>query len=373
MKKQLLVINMIFLFGCLNSNQDAYKPVFELKVIDSIVIKGYKPIFCANTQNLFLFHDYFNGDISIYDTITKTCTKFNKRGMGPGNYGAHVGFDGNITFLNDSIIAIGSGNHLILYDLMGNLINEIKFDSITNIKNIHNLNNGKVLIFRSLSGDATSKSFYTEKQNMCVIFDTLRKTTIESIEFPSDSSIFPNSNFSYLHSFRHHSILLDNCLYLLNRNDPRILQYKIQNNNSLTELKLNNVLHLSLTNYNPLLREFNKLDNQQDGLNNFLQNGVITYFNIVNDTIYTEYVMGFTKDEIKEIYLKENIGDIRQKRFLNIQYKQNKITDDIPLNKRFSEIAFVANSKSFYLQKEPNEFDESLQQQVFYKAELINK
>lgn len=363
---------VIIMLGCNQKKEINFKNNFILKIYDSLSINLPNAKFSDFKDDKLLFYNSSSFEVIICDLNGRTLAKFNNFGFDDVSYGRIM--KGNIFFKNDSIIAISNTNSIKLYNFKGEFKEKVNVSNSSEISSINNFTflNDSTLIYLTIpEGNTSDKNYYLNKRDILTYENLSDNTNISFSEFPNEQSDIFNEDFYYPYIYEHHVKVLKNkgLVSYLNSNGSKLYYYDMNNNFVLKE-----TFDLDLEHYNRLKINFGTRIDKDESIAQAFCSAIIKGNFYSNDTIYTIYKRGFSRDFIRK-YAEENTEFPYYSRpkpqfYLNIIVNKNKKINDISFNKNQGQPVFVKNNGLILSKKYSNEYEDRTGTTTFYKIKL---
>lgn len=346
--------------------------VCELNIKDSLKIDAYGLTFGDKLSDNFLFFNQINFDIVVYNSKTKKTQVFNK--IGDGYDEIKKIYKNNLSFVNDSVIAVTSIKSIKKYDLKGGYLDEIKtlsFDnSLASLTNATFFGDTLMIAQIPLLGNPTRKKYYSKERKM--IFEKKLKIYEENqyVDFTKDVNDFYEKNFYYNDIYFFNSFKLNNSYFFINSNGKVIYEYDVLSKEIKSKLEVN------LPNYSPLRLRFGKqISGDEDFINIFRSSTIYEMFES-NGAIYLTYNTGYDKEYIIEFKKKNKGFPFTATPKLNFNLvKTNKLGEKLYVKIGENNLyPFYADKNDYiYAMKLHDESGELNDKTTIYICELIEK
>lgn len=380
MKNCFYVSLCLFLFvfiSCKNNNQkDSHESnnksiTNNISITDSIQISHAGLIYEDKLADNLLFYNPVSYDVAVYNLKSKRTSVFNKSGDGFDEYTKI--YKNFITFRNDSVIAVSDIKSIKQYNLKGEFLGDIKFDTYDNafapLTNLKFYGDSLLIGMKSLQGNPSKKEYY--KENRKVIFVKNLNTGEEDnfINFPEELNDFFEEEYYYSDIYSYADLKKEKSFYFVNSNGKVLYEFDV------VSKKLNSISLPKIPCFKILKLPFGKKLSQDDILLNLYRSSSIE--EIFKDSKNTFIVFG-------EGYDKEYLIDFKKKNkgfpftvAPNINYSLFRFNENshgklYRLNKGKNLFPFYwdEQKEEIYMLSLNNEFDELNGVTTLYKGKL---
>lgn len=369
MKKLTFIIILIFSACNISKKNEEKKELnnnFNLKIIDSIIIKKPNIFFQDRIGDNLLFTNYVNSEIYIFNIRKNTLSSFTKQGSAYDEY--HRIIKGNLKFLNDSVLGVGNIKEIKKYNFQGDFLGDISINNRNTFAPLINFEVYKNLLtsIRTFQGDPSKKKFYENKQQVLLTKNLNTNNEYIYADFPLNESDLSNKTHYYNYIYDFYSTTNDSIFSFVNSNDANIFDYNVLSGQLMSYKKLD------LDKYNPLSIRFGKLPSNQEQLINLFTGGAIRgYFRKDNIEIIL-YTEGLNKEDVISFYKENSSYDVPDPIYwISFLDKRKKTKNDFKVPKKMGSLVHMISNDRLMFRKNKNYLDEQKGITTYYYVEVI--
>ncbi|AUC15226.1 hypothetical protein BTO06_08780 [Tenacibaculum sp. SZ-18] len=227
-----IILATSFLLSCKKEVANSNFISAKVTIKDSLKINYVGLIFEEKSNKDLLFFNPTNYEIVRYNLETNTTNTFNKAGDGFDEYTKI--YKNFITFRNDSVIAVSDIKSIKQYNLEGEFLGDIKFDTYDDayapLTNLKFYGDSLLIAMKSIQGNPSKKEYY--KENRKVIFVKNLNTGEENnfINFPEELNDFFEEDYYYNDIYSFADLKKEKSFHFVNSNGKKYYEYNILEN-----------------------------------------------------------------------------------------------------------------------------------------------